>query len=81
MAQDDNEVIELTEVVQEMQEAAKVIPFPGKNYLPLAEAASYIKSFVRADILKILFNLKEEAKQQPITETEIDRLIEYYQIH
>ena len=78
MAQDDNEVVK---EMQEAQQSSKIVPFPGKNYLPLAEAASYIKSFVRADVLKILFNLKEEAKDKPITETEIDRLIEYYQIH
>lgn len=74
MAQDDD-------VVEEMRSAAKVIPFPGAKYIPLADAASYIKSFVRADILKILYGLREEASITPITEEQINRLIEHYAIH
>lgn len=70
------------DVKQEMQEAASnVIPFRGNKYITLVEASSYIKSFVRADVLKLLQSLKNDSNGKDIPIEKIDRLIELYITH
>lgn len=68
----------LDEVIKEMEEAskAKLLPFPHPRTISLIEAASYIKSFTRSDLLKYLHKLKAQSEIAPITTEDLDRLIE-----
>lgn len=59
----------------------KIVPFPGSKYISLIEAASYIKSFVRADVLKVLQNLKDNSDGKTVPIEHINRLIELYITH